>query len=212
MRLSARSLVLVAALSVAASTSAAAFAADIDFSVGGAGTGKYDAASGITSSTIGPAAFTTYTEYGITVTTGLTSGLEFNSQQCCGIAPSLTGGDPIESSGGTGLLTITEGGSLFNLDSFQLEATGASTADWFVYVNGLPTDIVASGADSSSGLQTITFDLPTADYSSISIKVEDGSLYYVDNIVVTTPEPSSLLLLGTGLIGLGAFARRRFAL
>src|ERR1017187_3493197 len=118
MHRSAKSVLAIAALLIAAATTARA--TTIDFSVGGAGSGTYNTGSGITSSTVGPAAFSSYTEYGLTV--GSVSGLVFNSLQCCGIAPSLTGGTAAAGSG-TGILAITAPGELISLASFQLEAT-----------------------------------------------------------------------------------------
>jgi hypothetical protein len=40
----------------------------------------------------------------------------------------------------------------------------------------------------------------------------DLSIYITDNAPATTPEPSSLMLLGTGVLGAAGLLRRRFAL
>jgi hypothetical protein len=130
-------------------------------------------------------------------------------------APGVTTGGSIAS---TTSLTITDGGNLFDFGSFDLRAGSGSggTAYWSIY-NGATK--LASGTDSNSAFETVDTGI-TGDYTALTLQVSDinpssphsnsGSFIYVDNINVA-PEPSSLILAGTGLLGLAASVRRRLA-
>jgi PEP-CTERM motif len=122
----------------------------------------------------------------------------------------------------TGALIMTNGGAIFSIESFD--------ADTFVHILGTTT-ITVTGTFNGGGTisQTFVTDAigdgpgPNVDFQTFSlvgfsdlVSVQFASVgqpFAIDNINVSSgtepvPEPATILLMGSGLIGLGAFARK----
>jgi hypothetical protein len=140
------------------------------------------------------------------------------------------------STAGTGTYTVqvaANGGGLFDFSSVDLGyyASGGSLTYSIVGIGGAtPFDLtgtLSGGACSNlvAGESCSFSDLDgAADYFTITDTsfltdgitalditiITSGNSGYVDNIDVLTPEPASLLLLGTGLLGLAFVTFRKF--
>jgi len=96
---------------------------------------------------------------------------------------------------------------------------------WFASVGDNPSDFSASwdntpllsltNPNTGSAWTQYTYQVTGTGNDTLTFAFRDDPAYMaLDNVAVTqnAPEPSSLLLLGTGVLGLGGIVRRKFRL
>ena len=214
MRVSPRYLLAVSALSLAVAPTAAHADTIINFG----------AVSGTDRT------FTSYTQGIYTVTPVLTSpngGWVLNEAQG-NPPPAITGGNAITANGTTitesganqSTITVSDvgaGGQPFVFEGLQLDTYGVAASYTFSGSLGGSTVFSGiSGSDTTSSFANLDPSGTGGPIDTLTITLADptrDTIYAVDNIhVANTPEPSSLILTGSCLLGLAGVVRRRVAL
>lgn len=100
--------------------------------------------------------------------------------------------------------------------SFYLMNLGGAPNDFTVFFNGVDIgpDLVDAGASAYTQYAGFFAGNPGPASNTITFSFRNDPTYWgLDDVVVTdTPEPSSLILLGSGLVGLAGVIRRKFSI
>lgn len=154
-----------------------------------------------------------------------TTGLNYNTNQgeSSQGGAGLVGTPSLVSSaaGGSGTITVTDGGGWFDFDSIDMRTTGGTlsyTIDG--YLNGNQEFVLTCGGMGNPACVTllsnghyVTVDGKTIAINDLVISWSDSSgyAYFDDADLSPVPEPMSFLLLGTGLLAMALVSRYRGA-
>lgn len=111
---------------------------------------------------------------------------------------------------GAGSYTLT-----FYLDTVDAPSSTLFWADWDGQQIGATIDGAGSTVNTGFELETINFNVTAGTAGTHGLSLNDDWIqgdFYVDNVALTmntTPEPGSLVLFGSGMLGLAGLLRRK---